>query len=224
MVRKPARFKPAKRPPPEQRQARRFTLLLRVGKLRTADGEFVCVLRDVSDNGIKVRVFHALPDDAVCELELSGGERFRVCRLWQKHDHVGFRFADGPIAVDRLIAAASAFPKRDIRLLLHRPVPILLLVEGLTLPARLCDISQHGAALALDQRRAIGRQVRIEALALPALHARVRWRRGSLHGLVFQEGFRLEALAALAARIQLDQDDVPDHPGSMKIGAALTGD
>ena len=224
MTREPASFAPEKRPPPEQRQAQRFTLLLRVGKLRTPDGEFLCVLRDVSDRGIKVRLFHPIPKDQVGELELGGGECFRVTRIWLKCNHAGFRFADGPIAVDRLIADADPFPKRHIRLRLHRPVSILLLFDGLTLPALLTDISQHGAALALDQRLAIGCQVRIEALHMPALYARVRWRRGGLHGLVFQEGLRLDALAELAVRIQLDRNERPDQSRALKIGAALTGD
>ena len=224
MVRKSPSIRPEQRPPLEHRKTQRFTLLLRVGKLRTPDGEFLCVLRDVSDNGIKVRLFHAIPQDQVCELELGSGTRFRVSRIWQKHDHAGFRFAEGPIAVDQLIAEAGPFPKRHIRLRLHRPVPILLLVDELTLPAQLCDLSQHGAALALDQRLAIGCQVRIRGRHLPALSARVRWRRGNLHGLVFQEGFRLDVLAELAGRIQLDQDEAPDQSQPIKIGPTLTGD
>ena len=206
----------------DQRAGQRFTLVLRAGKLRTTAGEFLCVLRDVSDRGVKVRLFHQLTLGEICELELSGGETFRVIVIWQRRDHAGFRFADGPVAVDRLIEEAGSFPKRSIRLKLNRPVPILLAVDGLTLPAQLCDISQHGAALALDQRLAIGCQVRIEGEQMPVLHARVRWRRGSLHGLVFQEGFRLDALAQLAVHIQLDPHDAQNHPQPIKIGAALT--
>ena len=202
---------------PDQRKAKRFTLLLRVGKLRTAAGEFLCVLRDVSDRGVKVRLFNQIPTDELCELELSGGETFRVLRVWQKSDHAGFRFADGPIAIGRLIEEAGSFPKRSIRLRLHRPIPILLAVDGLAVPAQLCDISQHGAALALDRRLAIGCQVRIEGLHLPVLHARVRWRRAGLHGLVFQEGFRFDALAQLAVRIQPDLDDASGQSQPIKI-------
>lgn len=211
-------------PVDEQRSAERFRLLLRVGKLRTAGGEFLCVLRDVSNQGVKVRVFHKLPADKFCELELGGGESFRLTRIWQKDGHAGFRFADGPIAVDRLIAEAGPFPKRHIRLLLHRPVPLLLIAGELTLAAQLFDISQHGAAVMLEQRLAIGQQVRIEALYLSALHARVRWRRRGLHGLVFQEGFRLDALAELAARIQLGDAPGQARARSRKSLLALTND
>ena len=223
MARTLATSRPAA-PLDEQRGTERFRLLLRVGKLRTPNGEFLCVLRDVSDHGMKVQVFHKVPKDELCELELGGGDSFRLIRIWQKNDQAGFRFVDGPIAVDRLIAEVGPFPKRHIRLRLHHPVPLLLIADGLTLPAQLCDISQHGAALTLDQRLAIGRQVRIEALDFPALHARVRWRRNGLHGLVFQQGFRLDALAELAARLQLGQDTFCETAQTRKKSAALTTD
>ena len=188
----------------DQRGAERFRLLLRVAKLRTTTGEFLCVLRDISDLGLKVRIFHDIPKDALCELELGGGEIFQVQRVWQHSGHAGFKFAGSPVEVDRLIEEAGPFPKRHIRLRLKRPVPVMLMTDGLAMPAHLCDISQHGAALSFERRLAIGQQVRIVTPHLPELTARVRWRRGRLHGIVFQEGFRLDALAEVAARMQLD--------------------
>ena len=185
MASKSAMPTPTKHAAPDQRAAQRFTLLLRVGKLVTDHGEFLCVLRDVSDRGLKARLFHELTVGETCVLELAGGERHRLERIWQRESYAGFRFADGPVAVSQLIEEAGPFPKRHVRLQLIRPIPVLLNAEGLSLPAQLTDISQHGAAVKLDQRLALGRQLRIEALLLPALHARVRWRRGGLHGVVF---------------------------------------
>ena len=221
MARKRSTNEPARRPPPELRAEQRFTLLLRVGKLVCGQGEFLCVVRDVSDNGLKVRLFHPLDLDEHCEIELGSGDRYALERVWQRDGHAGFRFAGGPVDVHQLIEEAGPFPKRHIRLRIDPPVPLLLTIDGLTLAGRLCDISQHGAAVALDQRLALGAQVRIDALELPALHARVRWRRGGLHGLVFQEGFRLDALAELAARIQLARAEAPN---SAKNPATLTID
>ena len=217
--------KPAQTPPPDQRSAQRFTLLLRVGKLVTPSGEFLCVLRDVSNRGIKVRLFHDLPVDQGCELELNGGARYRLERVWQRDDHAGFRFAASSIDIHHLIEEAGPFPKRHIRLRLKHSVPLLLSSNGVTLPAQMSDISQHGAAVELDQRMAIGQQLRLDALHFPALHARVLWRRGKLHGLVFQEGFRLDALAELAGRIQLaDEQDLLECCEAPNSPAALTGD
>ena len=212
-------------PGPDQRSGQRFTLLLRVAKLVTGQGEFLCVLRDVSDRGIKAKLFHDLTVTELCLLDLGGGERHRLDLVWQRDGHAGFRFADGPIAIGQLIEEAGPFPKRHMRLALIRPVPVLLNTEGLSLPAQLVDISQHGAAVELDQRLALGRQLRIAAPPLPALHARVRWRRGGQHGLVFQEGFRLDALAQLAGQLQLPGDPAAlDDQQVPKISPALTTD
>ena len=49
-------------PAREQRTAPRFTLLIRTAKLLSSSGEYLCVIRDVSSEGIKVRTFHQLPD------------------------------------------------------------------------------------------------------------------------------------------------------------------
>ena len=212
-------------PGSDQRSGQRFTLLLRVAKLVTGQGEFLCVLRDVSDRGIKAKLYHDLTVAEPCLLDLGGGERHRLDLVWQRDGHAGFRFADGPVVVGQLIEEAGPFPKRHLRLALIRPVPVLLNTEGLSLPAQLVDLSQHGAAVELDRRLALGRQLRIAAANLPTLHARVRWRRGGLHGLVFQEGFRLDALAQLAGQLQLpagptalNDENVP------KIRPALTTD
>ena len=217
--------KPAQSLQSEQRAAQRFTLLLRVGKLVTPAGEFLCVLRDVSDRGIKARLFHDLLADQGCELELNDGVRYRLERVWQRDDHAGFRFAESSIDIHQLIEETGPFPKRHIRVRLKRSMPVLLSFDGLTLVAQLSDISQHGAAVTLDGRLAIGQQLRLDAIRLPALHARVLWRRRMLHGLVFQEGFRLDALAALAGQIQLgDEQGRSDGYEAAKSPSALTGD
>ncbi len=197
-----SKVRSAKSPPHEQRQSQRFTLLLRVAKLITAEGEFLCVLRDVSDRGLRAKLFHPLVTPAACELELGSEVRYRLQRVWQRADQAGFRFADGPLAAQQLIEETGPFPKRHVRLRLAQPVPVLLAANQVTLPAQLWDISQHGAAVLLDQRLAIGLELRIDALHLPALIARVRWRRGGLHGLVFQQGFRLDELAQLNCLLQ----------------------
>lgn len=191
------------RPQREQRSGQRFTLLLRAGKLVTRAGEFLCLLRDVSDRGLKVRLFHELDIDAGCEIELGDGERLALECVWQRDRQAGFRFADGPRDVQRLIEEAGPFPKRHLRVRIDPPLPLLLSADGLSEAGHLCDISQHGAAVVAERRLALGAQVRLAAPQLPALHARVRWRRGAMHGLVFQEGFRLDALAELAWHLQM---------------------
>ena len=189
-------------PPPDQRADQRFTLILRSGKLVTAAGEFLCVLRDVSSGGLKVRLFHPLALDSACEIELSGGERYRLDPAWQQGEEAGLQFTDSPVDIEQFLEEAGPFPKRAIRLGLRGGWPVRLHGKGPVLPALMCDLSQHGSAVLCQSRLSVGQLVEIEADGLGTIEARVRWRRGERYGLVFQQSFRLDALARIAHRLQ----------------------
>ena len=189
-------------PGKERRSGRRFTLVLRAGKLICDAGEFLCVLRDVSERGLRARLFHPLPECAAYEVECGSGARFPLEPVWSRGGDMGFRFAAGAIDIRALLAEQGPFPKRSIRLRLGEALPVRLSGDDGARLARLDDISQHGARIQVPGGLALGEKVRLEAEGLPVLHARVRWRRGKQCGLVFQEGFRLDDLAALVARLQ----------------------
>jgi hypothetical protein len=99
-----------------------------------------------------------------------------------------------------LVFEAGRFPKRQLRLALNRPV--IVTANAINLPATLGNLSQHGALIELDFPLALRQLVQIGGGDFPVRHARVLWRRGRAHGLVFHEGFRLDELALLVARIQ----------------------
>ena len=202
--------------PSDQRAARRYTLLLLTAKLIAPAGEFLCILRDVSATGLKARLFHDLPDVADWQLELGSGARHALEPVWQADGHAGFRFAAGPVDPHRLMDQdAGPFPKRHIRLRLE--LPVLLWADGAARAGRLCDLSQLGAQIAADPPLALRQLVRIEAPGLPLRHARVRWRRGTAHGLVFHEAFRLDELAVLAAHLQGVESAAPSGPTHWRV-------
>lgn len=186
--------------PRNQRAAKRVALLLRAGKLVSEHGEFLCILRDASTGGLKARLFHELPPARRFAIELANGERFPIELVWQRDGHAGFRFLAGPIDFHGLIDESSDFPKRDIRLRVSAPVTIGIGGEGHA--GLLRDLSQHGAQIEIETVLAIGQQVSLSVEGLPAQVARVRWRRGSAHGVIFQRGFRLDELATLVGQLQ----------------------
>ncbi len=190
----------------DQRAAKRFTLVLRAAKLICPAGEFLCILRDVSTTGAKVRLFHELPLGDEFTLELGSGVQHPMNRVWARDSHVGFRFADGPIDAAALMAEAGPLPKRQIRLRLERPA--LLWIDGAACGCALNDLSQQGARVEVQPRLPIGGKVRLAVPGLPARTARVLWRRGRAHGLVFEQSFALDELAALAAALQLPSDEI----------------
>ena len=187
----------------EQRAAPRFTLLIRAAKLVSHHGEFVCVVRDVSETGVSVKLFHTLPSGSPLELHMPGGGAYEIEPVWQRDNEAGFTFKQ-PVDVTTLINEASDYPKRGLRLGLCFPIRISTLTqccEGVV-----ANLSQQGARFECDSLFAIDQNLRIETLEkipeFSEVRAKVRWRRDHSYGMVFEDTFTLGDFARLAARLQ----------------------
>jgi hypothetical protein len=187
----------------EQRAAPRFTLLIRAAKLVSAQGEFVCVIRDVSESGVSVRLFHGLPSCQQYELHMPAGAVYLVERVWDRDNEAGFAFAQA-IDVGRIINETGEYPKRGLRLGLCFPVRVSTLTQ--TSEAVVENLSQQGARITCDAHLAIDQTVRIAAPGLGGenreIRAKVRWRRDRHYGVVFDDTYTLGNFARLAARLQ----------------------
>lgn len=180
----------------DRRSASRFTLLIRAAKLVHGDAEYVCVIRDASQRGVKLRLYGEVPAGIPLELELANGERFPVERVWTRDGFAGFRFPEN-IPLDRLIEVdRGRFPNRKLR--------VRTAIEGVVAwgserhPVTFDNISQQGAAIACDAHLAIDQLVRVETAALPPVYAKVRWRKTPQYGLIFEHTLSFEELARLA--------------------------
>lgn len=183
----------------EQRRAPRYTLLLRQAKLRTRDGEFLCVIRDLSETGISLRIFHPLPAGERMAIELREGCPHLVEKVWEEGGGAGFRFRD-PVSLRDMLRDDAVHPRRPIRIAMELPV---LLASGAERgQGLLCNLSQQGARLDADRSWARDQLVRLTIAGLPAIHAKIRWRRGLTHGLVFETPFAFRDFALALARLQ----------------------
>ncbi len=187
----------------ELRTTPRFTLLIRAAKLISPNGEFVCVIRDVSESGVSVRLFHKLPQGSPLELRMPNGAIYEMLLKWERDNEAGFEFVS-PIDVTRLIAEASDYPKRGLRLDVCFPIRISTLTQSCE--GVIANLSQQGARFETDGLFAIDQNVRIATLeSVPGfseVRAKVRWRRDHDFGVVFEDTFALGDFARLAARIQ----------------------
>lgn len=183
----------------EQRHAPRVGVVIRAAKLLTGQGEYLCVLRDVSETGFKASIFHELPDCDELQFELQNGECHAATLVWQDCGHAGFRFVD-PVDLTRLLANPAHYARRPIRLMIEGPGQLQL--GPRTIPIALCDISQHGAKIACDERLPLSARVSLQARGLPAISARVRWRRDGKSGLVFEETMEFAQFAVRAHAMQ----------------------
>lgn len=184
----------------ELRNAPRFTLLIRAARLVTPQGEFVCVIRDVSETGVSVRLFHALPKCDQIALHMPGGQSYDVRTVWSRNNEAGFEFAQS-VEVTQIINEASEYPKRGLRLQVHFPISATTLTENFA--ATVENFSQQGARLECDRPLAIDQSLRISCKdSFTDVRAKVRWRRDRVYGLVFDDTFTLGDFARLAAQLQ----------------------
>lgn len=183
----------------DQRATPRFALLLRAAKLIGPCGEYLCIVRDVSETGAKLRLFHSLAGIDQLALETATGERIAIDPVWEHEGEAGFRFLQ-PIDVQRFIAEAGPYPKRPIRVAVDHRARIT--VAGQTSTVRVRDLSRQGARIESEGHLALGQQLRIEADELPQFEATVCWRRAPAYGLVFRQLMGLEELAVRTFRMQ----------------------
>ena len=184
----------------ELRAAPRFTLLIRVAKLIADDREFLCILRDASATGMKVRLFAPLPAHRNLAIELGNGERHGAELVWCAQDHAGLRFV-GEVDVARLIDESHGeYPRRQVRLQVSLDAMLKSGTE--VVHATFQDMSQQGACVLCGKWLLINELVRLDTGVLAPIYAKVRWRDHPRYGLIFEQTFRLDELARISAPLQ----------------------
>lgn len=187
----------------DARAAQRFTLLIRAAKLVSPQGEFVCVVRDVSETGISVRLFHKLPTGSPLELHMADGSTYELNPVWENENQAGFEFVHA-VDVSKLISDVTTFPKRGLRLGLFFPVKVSTLTQSHE--AIVENLSQQGGRFECEGLFAIDQSLRIESMGggviFKDVTAKVRWRRDSHYGVVFDDTLTLRDFARFAARLQ----------------------
>jgi len=189
----------------DQRSTPRFMLLIRAAKLTAPDVEFLCVVRDASESGVSVRLFHPLPEAIELTLELPNGDRHPLERVWEHEGKAGFRFRE-PVELERIVEARSEYPRRAVRLRLE--VPCWLAFGERRVRGTIGNLSQHGALINTPERLSLAQRVKVEVEGLPEIVARVRWRHHDSYGLSFEDTFQFAELAALVFDLQREAAQV----------------
>ncbi|HMO68467.1 MAG TPA: PilZ domain-containing protein [Novosphingobium sp.] len=183
-------------PGDDRRAASRFTILIRAAKLIDGEQDYLCVIRDVSTKGVKLRLYNNIPTERPFTLELANGERFAVEQVWARDGFAGFRFPD-PVELERLIEVERGpYPSRKLRL--RTRITGQLFAGGDGHGVQVANISQQGAAVICDAFLALDQLVRLDCPGLPSLYAKVRWRRRPDYGLVFEQTLAFEQLVKLS--------------------------
>lgn len=174
---------------------------MQVAKIRLACGrEELCLLRDVSPEGLKAEIYIAVARDAHIEIELRTGHCIGGKIAWIDGAMIGVAF-DEPMPMSAMLAHCSF----DDRLGKLRPPRLAVDMHGLLRVdfqervVRIGNLSQAGMQITAVAPLDAGASC---AIALPGLAPRaatVRWCRGDQAGLMLADPFDYAEFAAWRA-------------------------
>ena len=182
--------------PPERRRQLRQLALLRVALLHSGGASDICVVRNVSPNGLSARVYRKLSAGDEVEIEFRSGERLAGSVVWEEEYDVGVVFSR-PIDVAQVLASSWSTQTEKRRALPRIVVDCAgQLSNGLgSVGVILRDISQGGASLETEAQAAGLGKVQLSLPDLPPIAGVVRWMTGANLGVSFNECLAFETLA-----------------------------
>jgi len=193
--------------------------MLRSAKVVCQSGEYVCLVRDVSDDGVLLSFLHEVPTEPRIILALGNGQTYPIQRIWSGQEQVGDRFG-GQVAVQEFLHERAPFAVRHVRLAIKAPARV---IDGSQAHvAQLLDMSTHGAKFECATAFAEGRLISFQIQSMGQQLGQVVWgdektANAALHGLQFQHPLTLRELAQAALRMQ------PFGPSAPKVfSEALT--
>ena len=195
-------------PPLEVRRAKRHLTVLMVGRVVGKSGEFACVVNDVSQHGMKARFPAPATVGERLAVSLRGLPERSATVRWCDGKRAGIEF-DEPLDLTAILGQVAAEPQPE-------PTPreprfdcghgATLLLDGLSHPITLVDVSEGGAKLAAASLPAelTGTSA---ALLMPGLGDQrtgtICWSHDDRAGFRFATPLGLEALASV-----LHPDDI----------------
>jgi hypothetical protein len=175
----------------ELRGAQRFKTMMRTAKLIGLTGEFLAVIRDVSDTGLKLKLFHPVPEERMA-LELADGSHFFIEKVWERETEAGFRFS-APIDVASFLTTLGR--KDEGRIWLSARIPGIITVGDIRVRMTINNLSRHGAELESGVLLAAGDPVVLSGEGLPQVCARISQICPSHYCVEFENIMRLDDLA-----------------------------
>jgi hypothetical protein len=190
------RAKPLVSQQSDRRGQIRQVALLRVALLHAGGASDICVVKNVSPNGLSARVYRKLAPGEQVELEFRSGELLAGSVIWEREGDVGIVFPER-IDVTAVLASHTVMEATKRRALPRISVQCTgQLSTGLrSMDIVLRDISQGGASLETKTQMTNLGKVRLSLPDLPPIAGVVRWISGSTVGVSFNQYIAFEQLA-----------------------------
>jgi hypothetical protein len=186
----------AGRQPPERRRQIRQLALLRVALVHAGGVSDICVVRNVSPNGLSARVYRTFATGERVDIEFRSGEMLSGSVVWAQDGDVGIIFPQ-PIDVGTVLASRWSGEPGKRRALPRIDVDCqgLLSTGFRSIEVMLRDISQGGASLETGDEIAESSNVQLLLPNLPPIAGMVRWTSGKKIGVSFNHCLAFEQLA-----------------------------
>lgn len=190
-----------------RRQHDRQISVMRVARLSREGQEHLCVIRNISSGGAMAQVYFSCAAGDAIALECGGSGPVKGRVAWVSGGHVGIAFLS-PVSVDHVLAKDAHSAGDGGRKVSVRPLRlavcggITLLHKGVEYCGKICDISQRGAKMALDNHQSltIDHPVSLYFHANPGqvLAGQVRWQRKASVGIQFETALALQQIAEIS--------------------------
>ena len=185
-----SKLKPAADVPvQERRRSIRHTTVMQVAKIRLGSGrEELCLLRDISPEGMKAELYVSAAAGTHIEIELRTGHILGGCIAWAEDKQIGVAF-DEAVPMSAMLAHCSF----DNRMGTLRPPRINVEMRGLLKfgieerGVRIGNISQAGVQVDSALPLQTGAPCSVGMPGLPLRSAVIRWWRDGQAGLQLNE-------------------------------------
>ena len=99
----------------DRRASHRASLMLRRAKLVCQSGEYLTLIRDVSELGVGLGFLHDVPPEPRVLLKLANDMTYPVERVWTGKRQAGYRFAS-QVMLEEFCRENSQYQSRPLRL------------------------------------------------------------------------------------------------------------
>lgn len=198
--------------------------MLRSAKVVCQSGEYVCLVRDVSETGVLLSYLHDVPVEPRIMLALGNGQTYPIQRIWSGNEQAGYRFG-GDVSIAEFLHESAPFNVRPVRLAIKATARV---IDGSrSHGAQLLDLSSHGAKFECPTAMGEGRMISFQMHAMHPQLGQIVWHARDRHtvryGLQFQHPLSLRELAQAALRMQPYGPCTPASSNPSATSYAFTG-
>jgi len=180
----------------DRRSHERQTIVLRVGLLEAGGRSAFCLVKNISSEGVQVKLYGSLVPD--CDVSLKVGDESPIPGklVWVRDGLGGIRFEKAlhPKTLLRVTQKLASANRRSSPRA-NAAARALLRTRGHTFSAELCDISTSGAKIRTKRPIAPGPSAFLTLPGMPTIKAHVRWVQEDEMGLSFEAPIPIQIIA-----------------------------